>query len=1185
MRLIAVLFLLLVGSACGAEPASRTTVKFDPARIDVVGTRFITPEQLERELVWHSGIRSACYEMTDPEDLAKYLHGVLVSTYQKKGFVDVQVSVSPTADSRFQVEIGEGQRYRYGDIEVVGANLLDTQSLIHWLQRDIPKPPADVVLKIGGDNQPALVRLPNGELEQADDESSQSAAEAQQRPEPGVQDKSKGKPSVGTKPASQKTNPAPATAGVNRKSGQKTQDPDAPKTALWITDAHFLPDDKMQNRLKKWLPLGFARQGFHDVKFQAEVIPDKSTATMKLRLIIDDEGPVTRVGAITVRGNSRSTDKQVVDLLTLEAGQPIHAVRIRELEQKLADCGRYLIHRVTVAPPDQDGVAKVYVDLREAPRVPPLNKKLSEQQQLLVNAAQWINRWRASGEDLVLECRWPYAATGTDEADPSKVEASRSSKDVHVEVVSRVIASADAVVATLEHRADDRSLFRTETLAKGGEIRLWSSKRQLTGKIPTRMALHTHIRLEGIASNLVGTERHMSFGFNYTSNDHEECSFDLSIEPSALLTASTMNVRELDGDLVEFSTDNWSGDGSVAIFTVHRPSGRPRLVSITTQNETSTLSFRPNALRDTLHVIQQQAAGMRKLPEDELTWLDTGEILSDVVVPYFDIPYLNADQRTFARAWLSTLDLSFVKEELQGNRESLRNESLFGGFFGQMMAGLIFKGLDQSAKSDAAPEVIRPWIVAAQALSSLTGADPLIVDSAAGELTLAESPEPFVKAMASTGADRARLADLLYERITHSKGYGPLTGWAAANSPVITTLGLQKRFAVEALHAAPKFSEELGVLLAPETSSRAVALALLDQLRVLTPEARESLPRALSLSEVQAAQLKLLWPLLDSMKAKSSSDLLPILLTTYWETTLRSAVVESLENVILEGVAPEKQHDALLAIAKPYIEARNPVATRFWLDRAERRLENHVRASETRPGQRERVHAIELEARPILWGLRGGVEYAEGNFKASRAAYLNCIDYLRQQLNSLGDGPSVDGFLGSLTRRGKIVRRLSITYSALSGVEWELAGREAALQAAAHAEQLIDTLSEAAEIETADVDLALPICHQSRYWSCADKDGSRDAERAMTLAKKALNAGGEQHVEALDAYACALAATGNFAEADIVIAKAAKYATGRHVRFIATRQRHLTARKMPVKIERRQIEETLAAEEPVKARR
>ena len=169
--------------------------------------------------------------------------------------------------------------------------------------------------------------------------------------------------------------------------------------ALWnvgtTADFYHKPEKVYEEAVKA----AFAAQGFFFPQFEAELKP-AADGKADLWIRIKETGPKATIGQITVSGNRLPVEGQVIAFLGIKPGQPVDARQIEKWEQKLLRSNCFLEHKIAVLPAiAPDAPSELLVHVVEQPRGPHLGEKLTEQDELLVKAADWLSRWHENPEE------------------------------------------------------------------------------------------------------------------------------------------------------------------------------------------------------------------------------------------------------------------------------------------------------------------------------------------------------------------------------------------------------------------------------------------------------------------------------------------------------------------------------------------------------------------------------------------------------------------------------------------------------------------------------------------------------------------------------------------------------------------------------------------------------------------
>lgn len=1134
MRALPIVVLLLTSIVLAEEPAVRT-VRWQANHIKVSGCQFVSPHQLEREFAWNPKANQICIDNHDPKQVEAQFKDYIETLYRAKGFWDVTASIAAQPDGWLQANISEGPRYRKGAIEVVGAKFLDTQRLIDWLQHTKPKKPDPVVIAIQGFNKPVLQRLPNGQLLRFD----QNGV-----PTTGVTEPAANKGQQPMAAPSAPPNPAPASPPNEF----------AVASPLWAPGQVCSKDDKQAGILKYWLPLGFSRLGFDHAQFSVDLIPEPQTGTIKLRVQIADEGPPTRVKEIEITGKQAHSREDILRRIDLEIGSRIDATKAVAIEERLADTARFLLHKVTVEPSDDEGQAKVYVDLREQPSVPNLDGNFSETQLLMLKLVNWVNHFRDQSYDVVL--------TGTV---PQKILPQRGPDDAQVQIV----VTSKGYLLRLETKPQNGPDDELYLVSHDHWLEFASRAQNRRCRIQIDASVSPTVSIAGLPHNPTSTILSLNIGADYTSEKRGDNGLQLRIDPAAVMLTAVQEVETLDKHRARIAITP-SRETSAQTIVVDRDTGRPLEYVIETQWGTFQAVTRKGAFEETLAESRRKAAAFEDASAKPLAEVRlAAQLLQSALENGVLSSWLQADQQALAAATLKRLDFDQLARVMNPHAANGKQESLIdSGMFASIMH-FIALGTQGQHKPNATVG-LRGWLALSQLLASETKDDPVDGESGLGlqlrdDLSLKmdrvdfsdsrphskgnmlltdlfRNNEGTLKAF-SDKLDEAVLIGTETHPILNRPDYGPLSSLLGVSGLLTTVSNSHRVYAAHGIEVLDRFHHDRDALLKPGTASHSLAIFLLDHLRKTPPGERELIASAFNLSPELRLKAAVLWTLLDQEKAKPNEVLLTQLCDVAWNAGLKSVVEQELEQALLRDV-PADRHVAVLLDQSTRAMMREQVRLEdMWIDRAERLFEAFTQAI---PARKQNA---EFEESKLVWAQliaskRVTTKLAQRNIEDAHVAAQQGLNLTQKLLDAAGDGPAVDVFIESLTKRGKALGMHVMAHENMARVAWHQEGREAALKWLSRADELATELNVPNTPFEAKVIVTSLIVARAKFWACADKNGRCDPDQAKAAARKALEVGGDDYVKALLAAAAAHAAAGEFDEAVQIAQKAQRLANG-----------------------------------------
>lgn len=170
----------------------------------------------------------------------------------------------------------------------------------------------------------------------------------------------------------------------------------------WPSDApaSFAPETEARLR-EKALTL-VHEQGCYRAKLRAKIEPDRGAQQAVLHIDLHEEGPLSRLGDISLAGNERNSRDAVLAYLSLDATAPLTRELREQINARLLASGRFISVRWELGTPEDRGDAwSPGLHVKEYDLAPPLGQPLSREEAALLKAAEWFQRLEQSDEELV----------------------------------------------------------------------------------------------------------------------------------------------------------------------------------------------------------------------------------------------------------------------------------------------------------------------------------------------------------------------------------------------------------------------------------------------------------------------------------------------------------------------------------------------------------------------------------------------------------------------------------------------------------------------------------------------------------------------------------------------------------------------------------------------------------------
>lgn len=201
------------------------------------------------------------------------------------------------------------------------------------------------------------------------------------------------------------------TATVDIISPTQAQDDVDPDDAAWTVGdpVDFTPSamQKLTDAIRREL----ADLGFFRARFVAKPVP-AADGTAELAIDVADVGERATVARVSVAGLVRNSAAAVVALCGIREGEQTDLVKLRAAQQALWDCGRFIRHRIVLAPVAEAEPSKcsVNIEVDELPELPTLDQAFSKIEQATLRCRDYLARLANGGgaegveaDDIVVE--------------------------------------------------------------------------------------------------------------------------------------------------------------------------------------------------------------------------------------------------------------------------------------------------------------------------------------------------------------------------------------------------------------------------------------------------------------------------------------------------------------------------------------------------------------------------------------------------------------------------------------------------------------------------------------------------------------------------------------------------------------------------------------------------------------
>jgi hypothetical protein len=317
----------------------------------IEGCKLIPAEQVRDALLKDLTVMGLASPSADLTELLNAIQRQLITAYENSGFPRAKVDVGPDASGKvLRIRIDEGRRYVAGALRLAGGKGVDEAALRGRLVEP-PQRLAGVPVKVD-----AATELLTIETWTSFDRSFQ---ESKREPlwKPG----------------------SPARF-----------------------DKSFLPE--VEREAHEALLL----QGLCWAKVKAQMeLKEDGTAELLLRMV--NEGPLTLLDQVEIKGLQRFDPKQVQQFLGLAPGVPIDLNGLREIRRKLWESARFLKHEIKLdVAAAHPGKANLTIELMEHPKAPPLGEpleKVAPDGALMLKLALSLQRRMDAGQPVLFEAQ------------------------------------------------------------------------------------------------------------------------------------------------------------------------------------------------------------------------------------------------------------------------------------------------------------------------------------------------------------------------------------------------------------------------------------------------------------------------------------------------------------------------------------------------------------------------------------------------------------------------------------------------------------------------------------------------------------------------------------------------------------------------------------------------------------
>jgi hypothetical protein len=333
-----------VWSAAVAHAEERVGDWGEPSRIVVEGAKSFSADAIRSALMANFDVLEAGHPLAPLAEYPKLLAEKTKDGYLKAGFRNAKVAAR-VDDQKKQIvlTVDEGQQFRCGDITLTGTTYFDPGQVRNWLLSK--QPPAGAVLA-------AVSQIEQGEVARWVNENGEEV---------------------------------------------ELQSP------AWQMGEPVRFDEQGRKALEENVRRALADLGCRWAKFEIATPQDSADHVAPLQINITEAGPPAVIGKISIVGNQRDSEEDVIKYLGLKPGVMVTESERTRLWYKLWLSGRYLHQTVQLVEPGEPiGLAELQIELKEFDQAPPILEPLSATEQALMKCREWILDSQRRGDDWVL---------------------------------------------------------------------------------------------------------------------------------------------------------------------------------------------------------------------------------------------------------------------------------------------------------------------------------------------------------------------------------------------------------------------------------------------------------------------------------------------------------------------------------------------------------------------------------------------------------------------------------------------------------------------------------------------------------------------------------------------------------------------------------------------------------------
>jgi hypothetical protein len=336
--------------AAAAHAEERVGDWGEPSRIVVEGVKSFSADSIRSALMANFDVLEAGHPRAPLEEYPKLLAEKTKNGYLKAGFPDAKVEARiDEKKKQIILTVDEGQQFRCGEITLSGTTYFDPVQVRTWLLSK--QPPAGAVLA-------AVSQVQQGEVAQWINENGEEV---------------------------------------------ELQSP------AWQVGEPVRFDEQGRKSLEENVRRTLAELGCRWAKVEIVTPQNPVDHVAPLQINIADAGPPAVVGKISVIGNQRDSDEDVINYLGIKPGTMLTESERTRLWYLLWMSGRYLEQDIDLIAPDQPSSSvELQITVAEYDQASPISQPLSAAEEALMKCRQWILDNEKRRDDWVCRFTGPY---------------------------------------------------------------------------------------------------------------------------------------------------------------------------------------------------------------------------------------------------------------------------------------------------------------------------------------------------------------------------------------------------------------------------------------------------------------------------------------------------------------------------------------------------------------------------------------------------------------------------------------------------------------------------------------------------------------------------------------------------------------------------------------------------------